>query len=60
MISQHKNGGNSGELAIVQRGIGRAAHRGGPANAPNYFLFFWSSTYNLGEGPHFNSLPWAA
>ena len=23
MILQHKNGGNSGELAIVQRGIGR-------------------------------------
>ena len=23
------------------------------------FFFFWSSPYNLGEGPHFNSLPWA-
>ena len=23
------------------------------------FFFFLSSTYNLGEGPHFNSLPWA-
>ena len=24
-----------------------------------FFFFFWSSTYSLGEGPHFNSLPWA-
>ena len=24
-----------------------------------FFFFFWSSPYNLGEGPHFNSLPWA-
>ena len=23
------------------------------------FFFFWSSPYNLGQGPHFNSLPWA-
>ena len=22
-------------------------------------FFFWSSPYNLGQGPHFNSLPWA-
>ena len=21
--------------------------------------FFWSSTYSLGEGPYFNSFPWA-
>ena len=24
-----------------------------------FFFFFWSSPYNLGQGPHFNSLPWA-
>ena len=23
------------------------------------FFFFWSSPYNLGQGPKFNSLPWA-
>ena len=25
----------------------------------SFFFFFWSSPYNLGQGPHFNSLPWA-
>ena len=24
-----------------------------------FIIFFWSSPYNLGQGPHFNSLPWA-
>ena len=24
-----------------------------------FFFFFWSSPYNLGQGTHFNSLPWA-
>ena len=24
-----------------------------------FSFFFWSSPYNLGQGPHFNSLPWA-